>query len=695
MAFFLVILVESSLSAAITGKFAKNGTDYVCRVYSQAYHVDDKVLKIYGKHMKVRGNDTDYAYGNNNVTVFDASNKLNDIQKIPTTVLHLFPNLSVMKLEAINLKVIDENSFERCSNLKKLFFGKDNIEFIGPGVFEPCSNLEEIVFNGSVINSIDDEAFRGLSKLKVLKFIGNNFTQISPELFKGLTELTELTITGNPITTFDPNVFLALTNLRVLNLENNALASVSSDLLRFKEKLEIVSFRNNSIVMIDNRMLENWPNHAELNLLGNICIDRNFGPLGTDLLPMSDVVGYFANCYGALKVLELENGFKGSTDINSEYEENESTLFSELSSESTSGSSEHDEIANESPVTNSTVVVEETDENLSESSESEYQETKMSTTQASPDKENFEDKFGPEQPIYFRENVTSSEEQTTIEEADHDHGVESSEGDEEEEYFEEGDNKESTTPTPSSEGATDDISIPNYSGNVTIVDDDTIAAANISEPIESNSTFNSSNTSIDESNQGSDTSIDGSDQDADTTFNETTIFNESSSETDSAEQSAFLHSYEQADCRFYVSAKNEYTCVLKNVKNTLKRINIKHIDEDFTNDNVTVLFMRDCDLLHIPRVIFDVFPHLKSLSMERCGIKTMDAELFEVCGNLQNLDLSNNKILQVKGDSLKMCPMLGFVDLTSNPVEKIESSIFECNPKLSISLGALKIVSQS
>lgn len=751
MALFSLLFIDYSSSMAITGKFSRNGTDYVCRVSNQTYRLNDKVLKIYGKHLRVKVNGRESAYGNNDVTVFDASNMGNTLELVPTTIFHLFTKIREMRLEAINLVLLDKNSFKSCSNLKKVLFGKDNIRSIGASVFEPCVNLEVIEFNNNSIGTIDDDAFSGLKNLKVLTLNGNNLSYIKPELLNPLVALTTLTVTNNFIIKLHPDSFFGLRNLQLLNLQNNLINHLSNLLFRNKNSLRSVNLSNNSIATIERRLLENWPNHASLNLLSNQCINRTFGRIGSDALPMSDVVGAFKRCYqiddDALKVLQLEK-FKNATTSTTN---NQTVVGVKTANESLSESSS-DEEAN---LGNLTVVVgnltrrvpisgsnkktdsasfiksernpskahdqdteseaddkakrpfskkaNESSEYLNDSDdfdfgESDFDNKKQMLEDEEMEMENFgssiEDGFNETQKV----NVTGKiQHASTNFTKDH-----------------RGNNTKIHAPSNVTTKFTDVIrnvtnNISGFVGNViskitsntgknatanttanATVNATGSAPSNITSNIPSNfthvkgSTFNKSSARINSTGRHHPTQ---SINDKFPNANATKLIPTNSTAR------PYLQPYEQADCRFYVNAKNEYTCVIKNARRMLKRINVKHLS-GYTNENVTNVFFRNSSLLHVPRVVFDDFPHIKSLSLERCGIKSMDTDLFEVCGNLQFLDLSNNKINRVLGDSLKMCPMLEFVDLSNNPIDKMESNIFKCNPKLSLALGALKIISK-
>lgn len=749
VAFLSLLFIDLSSSAAITGKFSLNGTDYVCKASNQTYRLDDTVLKIFGKHLKMKMDGHEVVFGNDNVTIFDASNSKNYLQKIPTTILQLFTKIREMHLVSINLSILDRSSFKSCINLEKIKFGNDEIRSISASVFEPCINLKVIEFIENPIGQIDDGAFIGLSNLQVLIMKGNKLAYINPDLLKPLIGINTLTITNNLIVKLHPDLLLNMKNLQFLNLYNNEITHISSLLFRNKPHLEKVNFSNNSIATIDRRLLESWPNNAELDLISNQCINRAFGRIGSDDLPMSDVVGDFKQCYQSdddvLKVVELErfniDDVTRGTDSVTKPSTNES--LSESSSDESSfrtpivvanvSSSSSESESNE---TSSTLTFAEvSSDDHDESSKAEANVSSSSSESASSTSFTAEGKKDVDSSMVHKKGNGSSNETSTATTVEgfinYDEGKSSKAHDENTDS--ESDDKAKSPDTTENNESSEDLNDSDFDfgesdkadfetknktsteknsededmdvGHFSFFSSEENSNDRLNENVtEKNSTSTSTQdtTSLETPNASFNTTIEPSTTSLSMTKKRksnkqkilpTTFTNAfTTTETTDTTNKPYLHSYEQADCRFYLSAKHEYTCVVRNARKTLKRINVNHI-EGYTNDNVTVVFFRNSSLVNVPRVVIDDFPHIKSLSVEGCGIKTMDSELFEVCRNLQYLDISNNKIHRVLGDSLKMCPMLESVDLTNNPVEKIESNIFECNPKLNITLGALKIVS--
>lgn len=739
LAFLALSLAEFASSAAITGKFSTVGDDYVCSIEKQSYHKDDKVLKMYGKHLKGK------SFGNVNVTIVDASHKGNNLQLIPNTVCHLFGRLREMKMEAVNLKLLNEKSFQSCSNLNTLLLAEDHIESISADTFKPCGKLQVLVFNRNAIDMLDNDAFTGLSALRSLTLRGNQIRNLVSAWFIPLTELTHLTIAENPIVELPDDLFFGQKSLAALDLSSNELNYLPSFLFHDKEKLESADLNGNAIQSIDYHLLEKIPFHLTLNLLSNECINKTFNHIGSDEVPLISVAGELEVCFSKdperLKVQELFKSNATEADYSIESDESESSedvkgesnksdVFDKLDDDGTYGGIFDDKY---SPKPRD----QDTNESLSTSDESKIESstsgdknfTKLIETEgdtAGDASVNVKGVTEGEDDVNANETSSSTSTNTSSEESYESFDFSFETQEDYSDAFIENTNEtsknstslidivdaslsknsssaiDSATSTPEREsfdGANKTASIDDFKA----IDSET--SANETVPLDAGKEDNK------DLNNRTKESIEGKVSEIDHSFNETidasdknqTLSSQNKTQTpvagDVVQKVAEtevkprpVHAHEQATSRCYLNAKKEYVAVVKGAKKFLKHIITKH-DDGFTDENVTVVYVTESSLQHIPKAIFETFPNVKKLSVERCGIKIMDAELFEVCGSLEFLDLSSNRIRVMAGNSLKMCPLLKFVDISGNPIETIESSIFECNPKLNITLGSFKLVS--
>lgn len=694
MAISLLVLFEyaqAAKGAAITGKFGLIGKDYTCRMMGQNYKVEDKSVKIYGKHSRKRFGMFKKGYGNKNVTIFEASNLKNNIQKIPEPIFKLFVNLRELHMVATNLKVLDEHSFSNCKNLKKTLFGKDHIHSIAAGVFEPCLNLEVLEFDGNVIDKIDNDAFKGLTNLRVLKLNGNNFASIHPQLFAPLKGLTDLTITNNPIVKFHPDSFLGMPNIRLLDLNSNHLAFISSLLFRFKNKLQHVDLSKNAITTVEHTMFQNWPNHATLNMTANTCVSKNFGPLGTDKLPMAQVVAHFKKCFKKVDEKTISHttkrghkaAGKGAHNKNDKAHHNHTTAEK---------NHQHADHGNQTTIKGHVVPAKGHGKEHTTTAKGHPASAKG---KKDPKKANEIDIFGDDSKAHDKDSDENGK------------GLSISLSDSEEAHKKKAPAKGHGAPH---KGQPAQKVTPHGKTNSTTAKKHLTAEEmkkKTAEFIKKEASAHMPKKDV----KGQPTSKIATDKHGHKIMvSDVTPAHGKGHETTkkaapkgkaapphpdhkvpSSAAKPFLHAYEQAACRFYINAKNEYICVLRKVESSLKLINTEHL-KGHVNKDVTVLYIRDANLVNIPKVIFTTFPNLMKLSVGSSGVKIMDSDLFETCGKLKHLDMSNNKIEVVRGDSLKKCKYLETVDLSKNPVERLESKIFSSNPKLNVALGDLKIV---
>lgn len=259
--------------------------------------VNPKTVRIFGKHLKHNVKGKTVVHTNEDVTVFDAAYSKNNVQKVPTIVLQLFPNLEIMYLQRMKLSYLIRGSFVSCKKLKSIYFADDVIQTVEAGVFKNCSNLSSLNFTNNIIRHLDKDAFNGLSKLKNLTLTKNGLKSLNATQFKDLKGLLELSITFQLFQTLPANIFANLTRLQILNLNNNRLASIPSEFFKSKHYLKAVNLNGNEIASVDSKILTVWPSRATLKFIANSCFNGNIGIIDkkTKLLVESKLSKCFAN----------------------------------------------------------------------------------------------------------------------------------------------------------------------------------------------------------------------------------------------------------------------------------------------------------------------------------------------------------------------------------------------------------------
>ncbi|KAL7028233.1 hypothetical protein ACKWTF_005771 [Chironomus riparius] len=721
---------SSNAAVNITCEFGYVEDKYTVKISNQTYKSTEKGLKIYGRHINRMKNP--------DVKVLDASYRYNKLDIVPSTLLQIFVNLAELRMENCGLKRLTVTSFKYCGKIKIMKFGVDEID-IEAGVFKMCESLEVLEFNGNNIKSINSYAFKGLDKLHTLKMDKCNLRTIEPELLLPLFYLDHIHITGNKIEELPNGLFDELEYLKTMNLSNNELTSFSSSFLKRKNHLEIIDLSENNIETLDRMFLENWPNNAALNIESNICIDKKFGHLGTNDLPMIEVVEFFMNCFDEEKTVqpiiqpnststteepkpkssessESDSDEKSTSeskkkeDIKQKLDETESSsektkvVSKKRESENNEHSAEKSKAAIKKNESEDKKDVEKSSEkkdndldkkdNISNEKVVDKLVEPLTTNTTEPkddeNKENSRDspfEFVKESTDNIKQNSSGiiddkeSQESTTKAVPDKSVSSESDSDEDSDEKTTEISTTESTTTTTeaTTEATTKKHKKKGKKGKTAteVVTESTVTVAqnetNLEIATTSFETFTESETT-----EGIEEMISVTDS----------IVQETTEKVEDKDQ---LHDYEQATCRFYIDADKNYNCELVNVTQYLKRINTEHFN-GYTSENVNGIFFRQSKLFQVPRIVSVTFPNLIELSIEKTNLKVMDDEFIEDCGNIKRINLRNNKIRRVERNSLKACNNLEHIDLSGNPIETIEGGIFDCNPQLSLTFNAMKIL---
>lgn len=132
--------------------------------------------------------------GRSNEDVIDVQAIMQNTRNIPSVICRTFPNVEDMSIEVSHVEIIDESSFQHCTNLWRV-------------------NL-----NVNSITRIPDNTFRNNPNLQVFLAIVNRIDFIGGTAFTG-TALRDINLEDNMLTTYNPMVFSQVANTLVeLNL---------------------------------------------------------------------------------------------------------------------------------------------------------------------------------------------------------------------------------------------------------------------------------------------------------------------------------------------------------------------------------------------------------------------------------------------------------------------------------------------
>ena len=173
-----------------------------------------EVVEIKGYHYDINKEEkvaTLMRYTGTSTSVeIPTSIKYNDIEYVVTEINYRVFRYSKMRnlIKKItigdSIKVIEDNTFENCSELSSVTFGK-SVTTIGYSAFCGCISLSSISIPNTV-TKIGDNAFMDCHSLKSI-VIGRNVTSIGYKAFSHCYKLKSVTCLANKIPATNPETF--------------------------------------------------------------------------------------------------------------------------------------------------------------------------------------------------------------------------------------------------------------------------------------------------------------------------------------------------------------------------------------------------------------------------------------------------------------------------------------------------------
>lgn len=184
----------------------------VCALYSTRSFAE--VVEIKGYHYNINKEEkvaTLMRYTGTSTSVeIPTSIKYNDIEYVVTEINYRVFRYSKMRnlIKKVtigdSIKVIEDNTFENCSELSSVTFGK-SVTTIGYSAFCGCISLSSINIPNTV-TKIGDYAFKDCHSLKSI-VIGRNVTSIGYKAFSHCYKLKSVTCLANKVPATNPETF--------------------------------------------------------------------------------------------------------------------------------------------------------------------------------------------------------------------------------------------------------------------------------------------------------------------------------------------------------------------------------------------------------------------------------------------------------------------------------------------------------
>lgn len=174
------------------------------------------------------------------------SNTLN----VPSIICNKFPNTKIIIFDGIRIQRIDENTFDSCKNLTRLWLHRNNIPDLPENIFAPLVNLQDLALSENTISNI------------------------SVELFKNLPNLEFLYLHNNRIEELPRNAFSSLKKLEIIYLNENGLKIIHSDSFGTLPNLKFISLYVNQINAIDERLID-VTGVETIHMIQNLCANTD------------------------------------------------------------------------------------------------------------------------------------------------------------------------------------------------------------------------------------------------------------------------------------------------------------------------------------------------------------------------------------------------------------------------------------
>lgn len=239
-------------------------TYYKCDLYTKHFD-DENPQKIIGDHTR----------GKKDSDVKCITKYINHLlKKFSSIYCEKFRNIEAIEISNAEMKVVNEDSLQKCENLIYLRLDTNQISELSENLLINNKKLKILWLQHNKLKTLPEYFLSNQIELEHLILNGNQIGSLPSKIFNSLVKLKFLLIHGNKVKTLDPSWFANLKNLEYLDLKENHLSVLHADAFDTLESLKVIDLSDNFISEIPHGTFVQLRNltrfHMSNNNLSNI-----------------------------------------------------------------------------------------------------------------------------------------------------------------------------------------------------------------------------------------------------------------------------------------------------------------------------------------------------------------------------------------------------------------------------------------
>ncbi|GFO50329.1 slit homolog 1 protein [Plakobranchus ocellatus] len=151
-----------------------------------------------------------------------------DIEEIPPAFLATAPNLKILELISVQVRILRGSAFLGLNKLQLLTITESSFDIVEPDSFSGITQVDKFEVTESKFGRIGKHAFGKISNVSELFFWSNTFGEITDEAFFGLSNVTTLQFVRNNITKIGSNLFANAKAIDTVTIFDNYIGEVSA-----------------------------------------------------------------------------------------------------------------------------------------------------------------------------------------------------------------------------------------------------------------------------------------------------------------------------------------------------------------------------------------------------------------------------------------------------------------------------------